>query len=144
MKKTRYWRNESGWTAVELTLVAGIVVLLTSSMVPPIQRTVAQYRLDTAAYAISGDLQLAKIRALKNNAAVFLSINVQAASWGITGVGTRFLPSRVSFGTQTPTSVGFNSRGRSTATSNQTVTLTNTASQTRTIVLSPSGKITVN
>jgi len=144
MKKPGCWKNESGWTAVELTLVAGIAVLLASSMVPPIQRTIAQYRLDTAAYAISGDLQLAKIQALKKNAPVSLSINVQAASWGISGVGTRYLPARVSFGTQTPSSVGFNSRGRSTATSDQTVTLTNAASQTRTIVLSPSGKITVN
>ena len=144
MKRSRHWGNASGWTAVELVLVAGMAVLLASSMVPPIQRTVAQYRLDTAAYAISGDLQLAKIQALKKNAAVALSINVQAASWQISGTGTRFLPSRVSFGTQTPTSVGFNSRGRSSATTDQTVTLTNAASQTRTVVLSPSGKITVN
>jgi type II secretory pathway pseudopilin PulG len=136
--------NQDGWSAVELTLVAGLMVILVSSMVPSIQRTLEQSRLDTAAYSFSSDLQLARIQALKKNTAITVNVNTQASSWGILGIGTRYLPHTISFGTQTPSAFSFDSRGRSTASTQQTVTLSNSLGQTRSIVLTPIGKITVN
>lgn len=140
----RMIRRCAGWTTVEIAVVAALGAILLATSIPAMNRNLEQFRLDTAAYAVCGDLQLAKIQALKKNTSVTVTMSYQNSTWGIAGGSARSLSRTITFSTTTPASVTFDSRGRSTSAGTLTITLNNSQGQSLTITILTTGKITVS
>jgi Tfp pilus assembly protein FimT len=133
-----------GWTAVEVAVVAGLVLIVVALSLPIMNRNLELFCLDSSAYAILNDLQLAKIQALKKNTSVTLNIDIARSSWQIAGGNTRSLSRNICFSSSSASSVTFDSRGYSIAAGTLTITLSNSLSENRTIRIQSSGKVTVS
>lgn len=76
-KKISLMNNPSGFSLIELMAVIGIITIIASLTMPPLLRWRTAAKLRGAASNLMGDLELAKIRAIRENAyvAVLLSAN---------------------------------------------------------------------
>ena len=107
-------RKNSGFTAFELAVSMAIMVVIAAFVLPPYLQWLRTHRLSGAVNNLLGDLEMAKIRAIRENAFVVVSFaqssytifldNGQpggvAQDWDSTGefiVKTRTLPAGVEF-----------------------------------------------
>ena len=68
-------KNRTGFTLVELSITLGLLGILTAIAVPSYISWLPRHRLLTSARQIYDDMQLAKIRAVKDNTAAYITFN---------------------------------------------------------------------
>lgn len=73
-------RGQSGFTLIEMMVVIAIISIIASIAVPSFSTFFDRYRLRGAADAMFGDLQAARMEALRNNGTVFVNI-ATGANW---------------------------------------------------------------
>lgn len=86
-------KEDAGFTVVELLVVIGIVAVLAAVTIPGFLAFIPNYRLTGAAQELHGDIQMAKLRAIKNGVVVSISINTATDSYRMfydDGAGANF------------------------------------------------------
>lgn len=68
-------RKNSGITALELATTIAIVAVIAALVMPPYLRWLRGHRLEGAATNLTADLEMAKIRAIRENAFVVVEFN---------------------------------------------------------------------
>lgn len=156
-------RTSAGFTAFELAMTLAVMAIIATFFMPPYLHWMQTSRLGGAATNLMGDLEMAKIRAIRENN--FVAIRFQNASYTVflddgEGGGTpgdwiqngteatvrfRELPSGVLVDTAAMTLVNdrarFNGRGvPPDITSNENIILTNTTGS-RTLILNRLGHV---
>ena len=113
-QELKIMRKNAGFTAFELAISMAIIVIIAALTLPPYLQWLRGHRLRGAVNNLMGDLEMAKIRAIRENAFVVISFaqtsytifldNGQpggvAQDWDSTGefiVKTRTLPAGVQF-----------------------------------------------
>lgn len=154
--------SRKGFTLMELMVVIAIMSILTAISVPSIGPWLASHRLSSSARDIYSMMQLARLRAVKENSNVFFSFNSSGYSAFVdngSGGGTAndsiqngaepTVYSR-SFGDEGITYVGasvpalwFNSRGFPSALMGTTITIRNQLGAQKQIVLSQVGRVRI-
>ena len=163
-------RNDRGFTLMELMITMAIIGIIAVTAIPNMIGWVPRYRMSTGARDVHDAVQLAKIRAVKENVSTVLTFNAGNGSYALfvdNGAGTadadldgipdglndgvqngaeatllqRRLPTDVQI-TAGPT-IAFNSRGFPTG--QLTVSLASTAANggQRTINVTPAGGINI-
>jgi prepilin-type N-terminal cleavage/methylation domain-containing protein len=68
-------RADTGFTLIELTIVAVILLIIAAMAIPNIQRVVANYRLDAAGHSVASLVQQARLQAVNNNQPAYAQYN---------------------------------------------------------------------
>lgn len=159
-------RNKSGFTAVELAMTLAIMAIIATFFMPPYLHWLQTSRISGAATNLMGDIEMAKIRAIRENS--FVAIQFQATNYTVfldngEGGGTagdwirngseavvrfRDLPSGVSIDTATMTLANdrarFNGRGLPPEIAASENIIINNAVGTRTLILNRLGNVELN
>jgi type II secretion system protein H len=153
-----FMRDKSGFTLVELLVVIAVIAVVSAVMVPSIISWRNGAKLRGAAGNLKGDLEMAKVNAIKHNNFVAVKFNGNAYEVFVDKsddgdrdadeqlLKTRSLPAGVAFDfshsewTFTSNVAKFNGRGTA---DNGTAVLTNVQGQERHIKISPLGRIRV-
>jgi len=123
-------RKNSGFTALELATTIAIVAVIAALVMPPYLRWNRAHRLEGAATNLTADLEMAKVRAIRENAFVVIEFNTDsytifvdngegggtAADWNRNGgeivAQGRDLPTGVQIDTGSLSFPSFNSKTR--------------------------------
>lgn len=123
-------RKNSGFTALELATTIAIVAVIAALVMPPYLRWNRAHRLEGAATNLTADLEMAKVRAIRENAFVVVEFNTDsytifvdngegggtAADWNRNGseiiAQDRDLPTGVQIDTASLSFPSFNSKTR--------------------------------
>ena len=123
-------RKNSGFTALELATTIAIVAVIAALVMPPYLRWNRAHRLEGAATNLTADLEMAKVRAIRENAFVVVEFNTDsytifvdngegggtAADWNRNGseiiAQDRDLPTGVQIDTGSLSFPSFNSKTR--------------------------------
>lgn len=123
-------RKNSGFTALELATTIAIVAVIAALVMPPYLRWNRAHRLEGAATNLTADLEMAKVRAIRENAFVVVEFNTDsytifvdngkgggtAADWNRNGseiiARDRDLPTGVQIDTGSLSFPSFNSKTR--------------------------------
>ena len=123
-------RKNSGFTALELATTIAIVAVIAALVKPPYIRWNRAHRLEGAATNLTADLEMAKVRAIRENAFVVVEFNTDsytifvdngegggtAADWNRNGseiiAQDRDLPTGVQIDTASLSFPSFNSKTR--------------------------------
>ena len=153
-------RNKSGFSLIELLVVIAVIAVVSAVTVPSIISWRNGAKLRGAAGNLKGDLEMAKIRAVKENNFVAVLFNptgyrvfVDKANFWVQDTDERLLrdrrlPAGVTFDLGHPNwgftgnRTRFNSRGRA-GTDNGTAVIVNLAGQQRDVIVSTLGRIRV-
>ena len=95
-----------GVTLVEILVVVVMIGIMTSMALPRFNRMRQQWRLESAAQQLVGDLHRARVQALKRNDYVDLDVT-GASTYTIRFLGARTLPDGVTFAEGAPAKVRF-------------------------------------
>ncbi len=146
--------NQRGFSLLELLIVVTIVLVISAFAIPNVVVTMESSRLRTSASMIRSKLMDARINAIKRNRPAWIAIDLAAGTVQaqIAGFGDLGAPGRleggVAFVAPTPVQITFDSLGRPTDVPSappHTVRLQVTRSgQQRNVIISPTGRITVN
>ena len=68
-------RKNSGFTALELATTIAIVAVIAALVMPPYLRWMRAHRLEGATTNLTADLEMAKVRAIRENAFVVVEFN---------------------------------------------------------------------
>ena len=98
--------SRTGFTLVELVLVLVIVGVVTALALPVFAKVRRGWRIESATQQLVGDLQRARVEAIKRNEVVYLAKS-GPTTYAIRFVGVRELPKGVSFGSEAPDTVKF-------------------------------------
>ncbi len=71
-------RKNSGFTALELATTIAIVAVIAALVMPPYLRWNRAHRLEGAATNLTADLEMAKVRAIRENAFVVVEFNTDS------------------------------------------------------------------
>lgn len=74
------YRKNSGITALELATTIAIVAVIAALAMPPYLRWMRAHRLEGATTNLTADLEMAKVRAIRENAFVVVEFNVSSYS----------------------------------------------------------------
>ncbi|MBA4392328.1 MAG: hypothetical protein C0407_02130 [Desulfobacca sp.] len=138
--------NQKGFSLVELLIVIGLSGILTLIAIPNIGSIVNNSRLKGAARIVWGDLQNAKMTAIKTNASVSVTFNTNTDYSYPKGGGTTFtrnLATEYPNITVTNSGGGTITFGSTGVTSNATVTIQG-ASASKTISVYGTGRVIIN
>jgi prepilin-type N-terminal cleavage/methylation domain-containing protein len=123
-------QKKSGFTALELATTIAIVAVIAALVMPPYLRWNRAHRLEGAATNLTADLEMAKVRAIRENAFVVVEFNTDsytifvdngegggtAADWNRNGseiiAQDRDLPTGVQIDTASLSFPSFNSKTR--------------------------------
>lgn len=149
--RPRGLRSESGFTLIEMLVVAAVAVIISSIGVAQITTAMERLRLQESASVLEGKLQEARLQALKRNRTTWLSIDAAAGTFIVqtndaggnpVDIGlSESLRTGVSF-TAAPAAVTFDTLGRLGAT--QTITFTDPDGNTRTVTVAVTGTTRVS
>jgi type II secretory pathway pseudopilin PulG len=89
-------KNAAGLTLVELLVVLAMVGAIMVVAMPSITKFRQRMRLDSAAYELVGDLQLAQVEAVKRNQSLQVTL-MGTTQYQIDSIGTRTLTDGVEF-----------------------------------------------
>lgn len=67
MRPMQELRSPRGFSLLELVIAVAVILILAAIAIPNISRTVANYKLDSSARAVAGEMQAGRIRAVKTN-----------------------------------------------------------------------------
>jgi type IV fimbrial biogenesis protein FimT len=138
--KNRVNTRSDGFTVIELLVVLGIMSLAIGVAVPSLLSWLPGLRLSSAARQVATDLQLARMRAISQNAATTVSFDVAGASYTFgtdsRNLGQLFPGITIASAPSNPT---FTSRGTANA---ATITLSNGVSQ-KLICVKAVGRVTI-
>lgn len=98
--------RKRGATLTEILVVIVMIGIMTVIALPTFGRMQRQWRLDSAAHQLAGDLHRARVEALKRNDNVFLA-TTGASTYTIRFLGDRQLPEGVTFADDVPDTVRF-------------------------------------
>jgi Tfp pilus assembly protein FimT len=73
-------RKNSGITALELATTIAIVAVIAALVMPPYLRWLRDHRLEGTATNLTADLEMAKVRAIRENAFVVVEFNTDSYS----------------------------------------------------------------
>lgn len=79
-------RNMQGFTLTELTIVLSIISIMVAISVPAIVKSIPDYRLKKAAYALFSDLQLAKSTAVLTKEKIRVIFNSDKETYSIESI----------------------------------------------------------
>lgn len=152
-------RIKNGFSLYELLVVVAIIAVVSTIVVPQAISWRSNAKLRGAAYNLKGDLEMAKIRAVRENAFVTIRFDTGANKYDVfvdNGVNSgdylldsderklrdRKLPAGVTLVSTTFTNdrTRFSSRGRA---DNGTAVLENSKGEKREIIISPVGRVHV-
>jgi type IV fimbrial biogenesis protein FimT len=156
LKKIKF---ESGFTLAEVMVVIAIIGIMSGIAIPNFISWLPDYRLRSATRDIVSCMQLAKLRAVKENATVSVKFNIssgQYIAWLDNGDGagtanddiyngneptimTNSLPAGVNFNQNKI--FKFNSRGFPTSMVGVTVIINNTKSNSNSVIVNTAGNI---
>lgn len=155
--------SRKGFTLVELMVVIAIMSILTAIAVPSIGPWLANHRLSASARDIYSMMQLARLRAVKENSNVFFSFNSAGYTAFVdngAGGGTAndsiqngaeptlyngsFGDNGITYGGATVPALWFNSRGFPSAQMGTTITISNQLGAQKQIFLSQVGRVRIN
>jgi prepilin-type N-terminal cleavage/methylation domain-containing protein len=143
----RALRPASGFTMIEVMVVIGILAVAATIVAPNLIGWRGRTSLRAAVNELRGDLLMMKTLAIKENTTVTVTLNRQTANYTISFNGRDLksvpLPSGISLnpGSQSETAVySFNSRGGS---NNGTIVLAAAGGNSKQIVISTLGRITL-
>jgi Tfp pilus assembly protein FimT len=72
-----------GFTILEVTIVLGIALVMTAAMIPNISASLQNYRLYSTAQEIASQIQLARMRALRDNRMATFLVTASGRQFGI-------------------------------------------------------------
>ncbi len=98
--------GRGGFTLIEMLIVVVLVGIGSAIAFPKFSEYRRAWRLESGGQQIVGDLQRARIEAVKRNQTVFLRKS-GTSDYEIRFIGTRSLPEGTTFGSGTPDSVAF-------------------------------------
>lgn len=157
-------KKNAGFTLVEMLIVIAIIAILAAVAIPGYMAYIPKYRLSGAAQELQGDIQMAKLQALKNGTIVSIRVNVVTDSYEMffdngvganTGNGTRdgdeesikivAMTSGIDITGTTfaNNAIRFNSRGLPRAFAGGTVAIQNENGQMKSVELDPAGSARV-
>jgi prepilin-type N-terminal cleavage/methylation domain-containing protein len=157
-------KKNAGFTLVELMVVVAIIAVLIAVAIPGYIAYIPNYRLRGAAQELQGDIQMAKLQALKNGTIVSIRVNVATDFYEMffdngvganTGNGTRDGDEEsiksvtmlngidITGTTFANNAIRFNSRGLPRAFAGGTVTMQNEKGQLRSVEIDPAGSARV-
>ncbi len=158
-------KTKAGFSVVELLVVLAIIATLAMITIPGFLAYIPDYRLNAAAQELLGDIQMAKLRAVKKGVVVSVGINAATDTYTIfvdDGVGANYGNGAIDAGEQTiktgtmPTGVDitgttftanavqFNGRGLPYTWNIGQINMQNRKNHTKTIVVTMAGSASVN
>ena len=114
-------RRNSGFTLTELMVTIAVISILASLAIPNFVAWLPNYRLRSGAEEIHSTLQLARVRAIKQNATATVAFNIANETFQASVGGQTFRSGQMPAGIDIDStdfggdSVEFNSRGIATA-----------------------------
>lgn len=136
--------RQGGYTLVEAMTVIVLIAVTMGVSIPVVGKLYAFMKFRTAVEALVGEIQLAKMKAVNENATVTLSISTADRTYQIQNEEIRYLPNTVSFTGNPPASLVFNALGRLTSGLTVTINLIGSKGDTATVTINPSGRITTS
>ncbi len=105
-KTLREHPGRGGFTLIEMAIVVVLLGIGSAIAIPKFSEYRRAWRLESGGQQIVGNLQRARIEAIKRNQTVFLKKS-GTSDYEIRFIGTRSLPEGTTFGSGTPDSVAF-------------------------------------
>lgn len=137
----KHKRGVCGFTVMELLVTTGIASILMSVAVPAFLTWLPTLRLSMAARTVSTDLQVARMRAIAQNASYTVTFNTSTSTYTFTGT-SRNIASEYPGITISSASANPQFSPRGTASVTGTITLSN-GSATKQVVVSAVGRVTI-
>lgn len=85
MKRERQKQQASGFTVLELMVAVGIAMVVLGIAVPSLLTWLPSLRLSSAARQVATDLQVARMKAISQNASYTVSFNTSNSTYSFTG-----------------------------------------------------------
>jgi type IV fimbrial biogenesis protein FimT len=98
--------RQRGVTLVEILIVIVMIGIMTAIALPRFGRMQRQWRVESVAQQLVGDLHRARVEAIKRNDTVFLT-TTGASGYTIRFLGDRTLPEGATFASTDPITVNF-------------------------------------
>lgn len=136
--------KQRGYTLFQTMMAVVIAASVVGAGVPVLGSAWNNVRLRASTEALVDELQYAKMQAVNGNTSVTINLNSNAGTFQVNGKPLRYLSNSVTFGGNPPSSLTFSSRGRLSSGSAQNITLAGRNGRTNTIVINPSGRISIN
>jgi Tfp pilus assembly protein FimT len=144
-------RNQSGLTVIGLMMAFAIVAILASLATPNFIAWLPNYRLQSGAEEIHSTLQLARVRAIKQNATVTVTFNTANETYQASVEGQTYRRGQMPAGIDINSAVfgggafvQFDSRGATINNTDGSVQLRNNSGRTQTITVSITGNARIN
>ncbi|OFW01871.1 MAG: hypothetical protein A3I61_02455 [Acidobacteria bacterium RIFCSPLOWO2_02_FULL_68_18] len=140
-------RQSAGFTLIEILLVVAVVSVMAAMTVPTVAGAMDRYYILSAGQQVASTIRAARFQAVSRNQTLEVVLDLDAGEYqvfedgGVTPAGdAQLLPTGISFGEDSATTVEVAPNGRVTTAATITVTNGN-ADDDRTITVSTSGRV---
>ena len=144
-------RTNSGFTLTELMVTIAVIAILASLAIPNFIGWLPNYRLRSGAEEIHSTLQLARVRAIKDNATATVTFNTANETYQASVGGQTFRRGRMPAGIDMNSAVfgggafvQFDSRGVAINNTDGSAQVRNSSGRTQTITVSITGNARIN
>lgn len=141
MKSNKHNRGILGFTVLELMVAMGIAMVVLGIAIPNFLSWLPTLRLSAAARQVASDLQVARMKAISQNAAYTVTFNTTDSTYNFTGTSRDVVQEYPGITiSSAPANPVFTPRG--TASTTGTITLSN-GTATKSIVVSTVGRVII-